>query len=396
MSKSQVIVFSVVQQGLSKTEVATKYGVSWRWVHTLVTRYEKEGLPGLEPKSRRPHTNPRQTSEATKARIITLRTQLTTAGLDAGPASIRAWLLAEGSYSPAESTISRILTHAGLVTPTPKKRPKSSIKRFEALQPNETWQSDFTHWRLADGTDIEIINWLDDHSRLLLSLQAHPRITGEIVIDTFTENINEYGPPQSTLTDNGTVYTARFTGGRNGFEYLLAALGIRQKNGSPGHPQTQGKIERFHQTQKRWLAAQPPAVTLQALNLQLEEFRILYNGHRPHRALEGKTPAHAYTATIKATPAGDSLAHHYRIRTDRLDIKGKVSLRRAGKMHHLGVRAEHGRKRKRVFMLVDETTVTVTHLETGEVLSQHLIEPEKHYWPDALKPGGRWPTNQQA
>ncbi|MEG2778996.1 MAG: IS481 family transposase [Aurantimicrobium sp.] len=394
MSKSQVIVFSVLHQGLTKTEVAEKYDVSWRWVHTLVTRYQQDGLAGLEAKSRRPHTNPKQTSEATTARIIELRTQLIKAGLDAGPASIRAWLHAEGSHSPAESTISRILTRAGLVTPTPKKRPKSSIQRFAALQPNETWQSDFTHWRLADGTDIEIINWLDDHSRLLLSLQAHPRITGDIVIDTFTENINEYGPPQSTLTDNGTVYTARFTGGRNGFEYLLSALGIRQKNGSPGHPQTQGKIERFHQTQKRWLAAQPTAQNLTQLNHQLEEFKTLYNQHRPHRALGGNTPTHAYNATIKAEPAGDSLANHYRIRTDRLDLKGKVSFRRAGKMHHLGVRAEHSRKR--VLMLADETTVTVTHLETGEVLSQHVITPEKHYWPDALKPGGRWPTNQQA
>lgn len=394
MSKSQVIVLSVIQQGLTKTEVAAKYGVSWRWVHTLVTRYQQDGLAGIEPKSRRPHTNPKQTSEATKARIVDLRIQLSKAGLDAGPASIKAWLLSEGSHSPAESTISRILTRAGLVTPTPKKRPKSSIKRFEALQPNETWQSDFTHWRLADGTDIEIINWLDDHSRLLLSLKAKARITGDDVIDSFTENINEYGPPQSTLTDNGTVYTARFTGGRNGFEYLLAALGIRQKNGSPGHPQTQGKIERFHQTQKRWLAAQPAVATLEELNAQLEEFKTLYNQHRPHRALGGNTPAHAYEATLKAAPSGESLTGHYRIRTDRLDPKGKVSLRRAGKMHHLGVRSENGRKR--VLMLIDETTVTVTHLETGEILSQHLIEPEKHYWPDTLKPGGRWPTTQQA
>lgn len=393
MSKSHVIVLSVVQQGLTKTEVAEKFGVSWRWVHTLVTRYEKDGLAGIEPKSRRPHTNPNQTSDAIKARIIELRTHLTQAGLDAGPTSIRAWLHAEGRHTPAESTISRILTAAGLVTPTPKKRPKSSIRRFEALQPNETWQSDFTHWRLADGTDIEIVNWLDDHSRMLLSLEAHPRITGDIVIDTFTANINEYGPPQSTLTDNGTVYTARFTGGRNGFEYLLAALGIRQKNGSPGHPQTQGKIERFHQTQKKWLSAQPAAETLTELNHQLKEFQIVYNTQRPHRALGGQTPAFSYASTLKAQPAGEALTGHYRIRTDRLDLKGKVSLRRAGKMHHLGVRAENGRKR--VLMLIDETTVTVTHLETGEILSEHLIEPEKHYWPDILKPGGRWPTTQQ-
>jgi len=107
----------------------------------------------------------------------------------------------------------------------------------------------------------------------LLSLQAHPRITGEIVIDTFRHNIDHYGLPASTLTDNGSVYASRFTGGRNGFEYLLAALGVRRKNGSPGHPQTQGKVERFHQTQKKWLAARAPAETLQHLQHELQEFQ---------------------------------------------------------------------------------------------------------------------------
>lgn len=394
MSKSRVIVLSVVQQGLSKAEVARKYDVSWRWVHTLVTRYEQHGLDGVEPRSRRPKTNSRQTSPELTARILSLRHELSSSGLDAGPATIRTYLQREGLHTPAESTIARILKQAGLVTPEPRKRPKSSYIRFEAAQPNETWQSDFTHWRLADGTDIEIINWLDDHSRFLLSLEAHPRITGEIVIDTFSRNINEYGPPASTLTDNGTVYTSRFVGGRNGFEYLLATLGIRQKNGSPGHPQTQGKIERFHQTQKKWLAAQPPPETIAELQKQLDEFQHAYNTKRPHRSLDGHTPTHAYHATIKAEPGSDTLTTYYRVRTDRLDPKGKVSLRHAGKMHHLGVRAEHGRKR--VLMLIDETTVTVTELGTGEVLSQHLIEPGKHYWPDLLKPGGRWPTNQQA
>ena len=389
MSKSRVIVLSVVQQGLSKAEVARKYGVSWRWVHTLVTRYEVGGLEALEPRSRRPKSNSLAVSHEIRQRIITLRRELSATGFDAGPESIRSRLLLEQLPAPAPSTISRILKQAGLVTPEPRKRPKSSYIRFEAAQPNETWQSDFTHWRLADGTDVEIINWLDDHSRFLLSLQAHPRITGEIVIDTFSENINNYGPPASTLTDNGTVYTARFTKGRNGFEYLLAALGIRQKNGSPGHPQTQGKIERFHQTQKRWLSAQPPAATLQELQKQLNEFQHAYNTKRPHRSLNGHTPEHAYNNTIKALPGDHSIAGHYRIRTDRLDEKGKVSFRRAGKMHHLGVRAEHGRKR--VIMIADETTVTVTHLETGEVLSEHLIEPEKNYWRDQRKSPGRWP-----
>ena len=90
-----------------------------------------------------------------------------------------------------------------------------------------------THWRVADGSGLEIIDWLDDHSRLLLSCTVFQRVTGEHVVDTFAANVNQYGPPAATLTDNGSVYTSRFTGGRNSFEYLLAALGITQKTATP-------------------------------------------------------------------------------------------------------------------------------------------------------------------
>ncbi|MGH3957932.1 DDE-type integrase/transposase/recombinase, partial [Mycobacterium sp.] len=128
----------------------------------------------------------------------------------------------QGLPVPSTSTIRRILHHHGLITPQPRKRPKSSYHRFQADQPNECWQSDFTHWQLSDGTDVEIIDWLDDHSRLLLSLTAFTHVTGHDVVNTFTANVNTYGPPASTLTDNGSVYTSRFTGGRNAFEYLLA------------------------------------------------------------------------------------------------------------------------------------------------------------------------------
>jgi transposase InsO family protein len=391
MSKNRVIVLSVIQQGLTKPEVASKYGVTWRWVHTLITRYNTGGLDAVDPQHRRPHTNARAIAKTTRDRIITLRHELTNAGFDAGAETIATHLKHENIHPPARSTINRILTTAGLITPEPRKRPKTSYIRFQAAQPNETWQSDFTHWHLADGTDIEIINWLDDHSRLLLHQSAHNAITGEIVTDTFTATINAFGPPQSTLTDNGRVYTARFGGGRNAFEYLLAALGIQQKNGSPGHPQTQGKIERFHQTQKKWLNKQPPAETLEELQQQLNEFENAYNTKRPHRALDGHTPEHAYTTTPKAAPRGTTITAHYRIRTDRLDPKGKATLRRAGILHHLNARTHNARKK--VLMLIDETTVTITELHTGEILSQHHINPEKKYWPDQLKPAGRWPTN---
>jgi hypothetical protein len=260
-------------------------------------------------------------------------------------------------------------------------------------QPNEMWQSDFIHWQLLDGTEVEVLNWLDDHSRYLLSCTVHQPVSGDDVVAVFLGNVEEYGAPQSTLTDNGSVYTSRFTGGRNAFEYVLPLLGVKQKNGSPGHPQTQGKTERFHQTLKRWLQARPAANTLATLQRQLDEFTRHYNEQRPHRALERRTPGQAYRATPKALPATNGHSpRHYRLRYDRLDHKGRMTLRRAGRMHHLGIAAAHARKR--VLALADDHTITVIELHTGEVLSTHTIDPEKSYWRNTQRPAGRWPNPQ--
>lgn len=394
MSKAKVIVLSVVEQGLTKAEAARRFDVTWRWVHTLVQRYEAGGLDALEPRSRRPRTNPRTTPEPVRTRIIELREKLTIDGLDAGPATIAWHLHSENINPPAASTIRRILTDAGLVRPEPRKRPRSSLRRFAAEQPNETWQSDFTHWTLADGTDAQILNWLDDHSRYLLSCTAHAPVTGTDVVDTFTSAINTYGPPASTLTDNGLVYTTRLLKGRttrNAFEYLLAGLGIRQKNGHPGHPQTQGKIERFHQTLKLWLAGQPPAASLEVLQAQLDTFRQLYNERRPHRALDRTTPHQAYHARPKALP--DHISDpHYRVRFDHVGVNGKISLRRAGRMHHLGVGAAHARKK--VVILVDSTHTTVIEHGTGQILATNTIDPDRAYWRNNEREPGRWPDSR--
>ena len=306
-----------------------------------------------------------------------------------------AWHLErEDLRAPSTSTIRRILRQAGLITPEPRKRPRSSYTRFEMAQPNEMWQSDFVHWRLRDGTDVEILNWLDDHSRYLLSCTVHRPVRGDDVVTVFLAIIDDYGPPASTLTDNGSVYTSRFTGGRNAFEYILPILGVRQKNGSPGHPQTQGKTERFHQTLQRWLRARPPASSTTQLQRQLDQFREHYNEQRPHRALHRRTPGDAYRATPKAAPATNGRAHqHYRVRYDRLDTKGKMTLRRAGRMHHLGVGTAHARKR--VLALADDHHITVIELHTGEVLSDHLIQPDKTYWRNHNHTPGRWSNSPQ-
>lgn len=381
-SKSQVIILTLLHEHLTPTQAAAVFEVSRQWIYQLLARYKAGGLQALEPISRRPHSNPRALSNELRQEIIILRRELLLQGLDAGAASISWHLLQSNQRSPALSTIWRILKAEGLVTPQPKKRPKAYITRFEAVQPNETWQSDFTHWRLSDGSDVEIINWLDDHSRLLLSCTVFKAITGKIVIGTFNECRSQYGTPFSTLTDNGNVYTARFVKGKNGFEYLLSELEIVQKNGSPAHPQTQGKIERFHQTLKKWLSQQSPAKDLKEQQSQLDEFRIVYNTQRPHRALEMKTPQQSYEATIKATPKQAKDKEHYRVRHDSVDQFGKLTLRRAGKMHHLGVGIEN--QFKKVYMVVDHYKVTVVEKKTGEILSQNEIQPTRTYWTNYL------------
>ena len=292
MSKHRVAVLKVVTNQSSVTAAAAEVGLSRGHLHRLLRRYREGGLEALEPRSRRPQTSPGRTPAAVRERIVALRTELTAQGLDAGPLTIAWHLGQEGLRAPSSSTIRRVLHAAGLVVPEPRKRPRSSWHRFEADTPNELWQSDMTHWQLADGTEVEICSWLDDHSRYLLGCTAFERVDGDDVVATFCIAGEAHGWPAATLTDNGAIYTSRFTGGHNAFEHLLAYLGIQQRNGAPNHPQTQGKIERFHQTLKRWLSQQPATRTLAELQAQLDAFRTAYDeqaapGHRAPDAGRG-------------------------------------------------------------------------------------------------------------
>ena len=191
---------------------------------------------------------------ATIELIVRIRKELTEDGLDAGPDTIGWHLAHHHALTVSPATVARYLTRAGLVVAAPRKRPRSSYIRFAADLPNECWQSDFTHYRLADGTDAEVLSWLDDHARYALSVTAHRRVTGPIVADTFTDTAAQHGYPASTLTDNAMVYTTRYSGGkggRNASEAQLRRLGVVQKNSRPNHPTTCGKAERFQQTMKK-------------------------------------------------------------------------------------------------------------------------------------------------
>ena len=304
MSKARLIITAVVLEGRPQAQVARDYSVSKGWVSKLVARYRLEGDAAFEPRSRRPLHSPRATPTATVELIFELRHQLAREGHDAGCDTIAWHLEHHHNIRLSTSTIHRYLRQAGLVTSQPKKKPRSSYIRFQAEQPNETWQADVTHHRLTSDADIEILTWLDDHSRYALSVTAHQPVTGPAVVQTFRAAVTAHGVPFSTLTDNGLVFTTRFAHGgrtsRNALETELVHLRVRQKNSRPNHPTTCGKVERFQQTMKRWLRAQPIAATITELQSQLDTFVEHYNHHRPHRSLPHRaTPAAAYTRAPK-------------------------------------------------------------------------------------------------
>ena len=367
MSKARLIITAVVIEGRSQADVARDYQVSKGWVSKLVARYRTEGETAFEPRSRRPQRSPNALAPTTVGLIVTLREELTDQGLDAGTDTIAWHLEQHHEIKVSTATIHRYLRAAGLITPAPNKRPKSSYVRFAAEQPNECWQADFTHYRLASGDDIEILSWLDDHSRYALSVTAHRRITGPIVVATFRNAIDHHGPPASTLTDNGMVFTTRLSGGRggrNGFETELAQRRIVQKNSRPNHPTTCGKVERFQQTLKRWLRSQPQPATIPELQKLLERFVELYNHHRPHRSLPQRgTPAATYSARPKAAPGLTTIDPHHRVRHDRVDKAGIVSLRHNGRLHHIGIGRIYSRTP--VILLVADLDIRVINRDTG-------------------------------
>jgi transposase InsO family protein len=382
MSLAELVITSVKVEGRTKSEVARDYGVSRYWVQQLVRRFEAEGEGAYRPHSRRPHTNPRTVSHDLEERIIRLRKGLSKRGFDAGADTIRTHLLREPGIGqvPAVSTIWRILTRRGFVIPQPHKRPKSAGHRFVAEMPNQRWQADLTHWQLADGTPVEILNIEDDHSRMDLVSDARVTTTGHDVVTSFRKAFRRHGIPASVLTDNGAVFTGKPRGGgRVALEIELDLLGVRLEHCRPRHPQTCGKVERFHQTQKKWLAAQPPAETITALQHQLDRFRPYYNTIRPHRAIGRRTPAQAYAARPKAHPSGPRIPPHYRVRRDRVDSSGVVTLRYHSRLRHIGLGRAHAGTR--ILLLAADDNVRVVNADTGDLLRQLTLDPTRDYQP---------------
>jgi len=396
VSKARLVITAVVVEGRPVAQVAADYGVSRQWIYKLLARYRVEGEEAFEPHSRRPHNQPTAIPVATVELIIKLRRGLTRQGLDAGAHTIAWHLTEQHQLTASPATIWRILKRAGLITPEPNKKPQSSYICFAAEQPNQMWQVDFTHYRLTrpDGTpgaDAEILCFLDDHSRYAISITCHQPVTGPAVVTTFRQAVADQGIPASVLSDNGMVFTTRFAGGRagrdtiNGFSALLRDLGVAQKHSKPNHPTTCGKVERFHQTLKKWLRAQPQQPqTVAELQALCDHFVNYYNTRRPHRSLNRRTPLAAYQARPKATPVGSTQPEPQpRVRRDVVDSDGKLTIRYNGRLHHIGIGRTHARTP--ILMLINGRNIRIIQAHTGELIRDLILNPAIDYQPQGVR-----------
>jgi transposase InsO family protein len=377
MDMGRFLIETHLRTGRPIKELAAAHDVSPSWLFKLLRRYRLEGPAGLEPRSRRPHRSPTRIADVYEDEIVAVHKALADDGLDAGAATVHFHLSQRYETAPSVSTIFRVLKARGFVALEPHKRPKSSFKRFVAELPNETWQADMTHVELEGGVVYEVLNMIDDHSRLCVASRAMKTVKATDVVRVLHKAAESWGYPASFLSDNGLIFTTgRHHQVAGATEQELFALGIGAKHSRPYHPQTCGKVERFHQTMKKFLAAQDITSPKQ-LQRQLDRFVSYYNEERPHRGIGRKTPASVYAAREKAGPSASFVkVADRRLRFDRVDKAGRVTLRRRGRLHHIGVGRPYAGWR--VAMLIADLDIEIVGVD-GSPLRRLVLDPTKDY-----------------
>jgi transposase InsO family protein len=355
-------------------------GISRQTFYEWRRRYKVDGLAGLEERSSAPKTSPRRVPIELEEVIVAKRKELSDAGHDCGAATIQ-WHLGRRRQQPVPSvaTVWRVLVRRGFVVPEPRKRPRSSWRRFEASAPNELWQADATKWVIGSG-QVEILTFIDDHSRVITGCRAVRTATTDNTWEAFCEAVRTWGLPSGHLSDNGLNFSGRLRGYEVAFEINLRAAGVRPITSAPFHPQTCGKVERFHQTIKRWLRRQPLAVDLAELQVQLDGFIAYYNAERPHRGIGRLTPLERWSASPKAINPGLALPAPRRTPTAIVDGQGLVRVRPW--VIHVGV--DHIGRTARV--MVDETHAAV--FINGRLVRHLELDHSRPYQPSGLPRGG--------
>jgi transposase InsO family protein len=366
-------------EGVQVSGVCRQLGISRQTFYKYQRRWRAEGPAGLVERSRRPARSPNQTPVELEDEIVRLRDTLP---LENGAQTIAYYLARNGWPVPSVATIHRILVRRGLVVAQPEKRPRAAWRRFEWPRPNDAWQIDATRWGVVDRRELWVMDVLDDHSRLMVAARVCVGASGAAAWDAFSHGANDWGLPARVMSDNGTCFTGRFlSGSEAAFERALRQLGITHIRSRPAHPQTCGKLERAHRTMKQWLAQQPAAHSETELQTQLDEWRGFYNYERPHRSLDGATPAERWHHSPPARP-GTPIPQPPEAGLRPVSPLGDVNWN----SYRIGVGAQHAGEQVLVIARGDELTLWGA---TG-ILRELQLDRSRRYQPTG-KPPGRKP-----
>lgn len=313
---------------LDVSATCRELGISRPTFYKYAGRFAEAGLDGLFDRPRRPGSSPGQTPAAVEDRVVWWRKTLADDGWDHGAQSIYYRMTRAGEGPPSVRTIHRVLVRRGLVEPAPGKRPRASYRTIEFARTNDCWQSDATACTLADGALVTVFHLLDACTRKALQSTATASETSAGAVQCVTAAIDRFGVPAMFLSDRGAAYTGKDRGGEVELERILRALGVNVVTSSPYHPQTNGKVERYHQTFKRWLDARRAPADIAELQALADTFDALYNSERPHSRLGGLTPDEAWSIRDRAPEPTSPIDPSTRISTVTASSRGAV---RAGR-----------------------------------------------------------------
>lgn len=282
--------------------LCARFGVARKTGYKWVERFEREGLAGLEPRSRAPHYHPNGVDEAVEKAVLSLRRRFPRWGPDKLLVK-----LAENAPEltiPSRSTVARMLNRHGLVRERRRRRHASPTAHplTDSTQANTVWSIDYKgQFRLGNGQLCYPLTLCDHYSRYILCCQGFPNIRLESVKALLERVFRDYGLPEVIRSDNGTPFASTGLGGLTRLSLSWIKLGIRPERIEPGHPEQNGRHERMHRELKAE-TAHPPKTTSASQQRAFDHFRHEYNHERPHQALGQRPPARLYTPSLRPYP----------------------------------------------------------------------------------------------
>jgi transposase InsO family protein len=374
------ILLTPMRDQITVAETCRRYGISRQSFSVYQRRLYADGVAALVPLSRPPLTSPAQTASEHEAEIVRLRR----ANPRWGARTIHAQQTRSGApVVPTVSTIHRVLQRNSLVEPRERRRAVPARRRFECYEPNDLCQIDGTQVELSDGSKAWIVDILDDHARFAIGATATRRFTAVAAWRAMEIAITEHGAPRQLISDNGVQFIVRDGHKSVHFQQRLAAMGVKQLSSRPAHPQTCGKLERYHRTFKDFYADHGPADTIDELQALCDRFRWHYNRQRPHQGLDQQLPAEVYQALPNV--AADDPRPRWRKTGPRVLLVSP-----SGSVHYRKRKIGIGKPWQGQRVTVIETKpdhVVVLDRATGAVLRELVLGPVGTYHGSGKKRG---------